>query len=72
MKLTTLTIIRGEDWEGIYDWQGRLLQEGHHIIWSNLLRENFGIGVSSKEADEEWLVERGGLPDNLHEVKTKP
>ena len=67
----TLTIIKGKDWEGVYDWQERLIGEGHTIDWPKLLQEFCGLIIVTSEVDEEWLEERGGLPGKLSEVKRK-
>lgn len=62
-----ITIARGNDWIGLYD-DGRLVTQGHNLILDNMLR-HFGHEVKSIDVDQEWLEDRGDLPDNLAEVK---
>lgn len=69
-----LVIVNGDDWEGLYI-NGVLVTEGHSIsnrelaeaIIERLPRLN--ISYECKEADIDWLHDRGSLPEKLEKVK---
>lgn len=40
MKLLSLTLVRVDDWEGVYNQYGKLVAEDHRINWADLLTTN--------------------------------
>jgi hypothetical protein len=67
-----LTIIRTEDWEGIY-FGNELIDEGHSIDFMHILEKHFGFKVDYKYIDAEKFENYFGAncPDTLEEVKMK-
>lgn len=68
---TTMTIIRGNDWEGIYI-DGKLTTEGHSHEVVEAIRLAIRRKVSEvvvKECDFDWLLDQGNLPTDLADVK---
>lgn len=65
-----LTIVSGEDWEGIY-YNNQLIDQGHSINWRNVL-EHFGYTIKSKSIDseEQWEILGWNLPNQLSEVES--
>jgi hypothetical protein len=66
-----IDLVRGDDWEGIY-LDGFLQLENHSLRLSDvleLLMDQQIDGFHQHTADEEWLEERGRLPENLSEVQ---
>lgn len=61
-----MTIVQGDDWEGLYV-DGKLVEETHQIDWR--ARWVKLMGAETVEADYEWLENRGTLPENLEDVK---
>lgn len=61
-----ITIIRGEDWVGLYK-DGNLLREDHSLAVSDVL-EALGVEHETRFADDGWLSERGWLPNKLSNV----
>jgi len=57
---------RADDWEGLYK-DGVLKEEGHRIPLHRLLDE-LGIEYNIRWVDDEWMEDRGNLPQNLSEV----
>jgi hypothetical protein len=62
-----VTIVSGDDWEGLYI-NGELIEESHHIGVDDVLGY-LGIPCDVIYPDQDWLVERGCLPVELSEVK---
>jgi len=62
-----LTIIKGDDWEGLYDSDGKLVAEGHRLTYSDLA-DALGIVITEKRANIEWLEDNGRLPKRLSDV----
>ena len=62
-----VTLVFGPDWEGLY-LDGFLVEENHGLRVAEVL-EHLGIVFDTKYADQEWIEERGRLPDTLGEVK---
>jgi hypothetical protein len=62
-----VTIVWGEDWEGLYI-DGELKAQGHLISAKDVL-DALGLELDEIEADGDWLGERGDLPQKLEEVK---
>lgn len=58
--------VDGDDWNGLYE-DGKLIWQGHSTHPQELL-ELVGIDVDFKEADGDWLCERGHLPEELEDV----
>jgi hypothetical protein len=54
------------DWEGLYK-NGVLLSEGHSIHIEDLF-ELLELDFEQLEAKEDWVEERGDLPEKLEEV----
>jgi len=65
----TITVVGNPsgDWEGVYV-DGILKFEGHSIQWWQMLKA-LGIEYTTFDADDEWLLDRGRLPEKLTEVK---
>lgn len=73
MKAHRLTLVRGDDWEGIY-LDGALKREGHSFSLNRAIYELGNVCVVLGEVvdvDEEWLIERGNLPARLADVKRR-
>jgi hypothetical protein len=68
VKLLSLTLVKGDDWEGVYDQYGHLVEEGHSIDWPRLLQKNACMVVGTKYADLDWLEGVGSFPYKLSEV----
>jgi hypothetical protein len=73
--------VYGDDWEGWY-FDGVLRVEAHRVgpvtVLQRLQRQFEDDGAArmldfrSVQADEDWLEERGSLPDALDDVVTEP
>lgn len=68
-KLPTdrFVLVDGDSWMGLYV-DGALAAEGHTISCSDLAAA-CGIPLVTVVCDDQWLVERGGFPPSLTEVK---
>jgi hypothetical protein len=65
MKLTRISL---DDWEGIYNEEGVLLDQGHRIQWSRVV-EKLGHSVEDHYIENDNLDEFGNhLPDRLSEI----
>ena len=70
-----ITLVRDEygDWAGLYV-NGSCVHQNHsldiHKVLGMLAKE-FGFVFKDVMADGEWLEERGHLPQNFKEVKSK-
>ncbi len=69
--MSTITLVRGDDWEGIYV-DGKLMTEGHSIeiseaIWIGINHK--ATKVETKFCDLGWLHDEGNLPQALADVK---
>ena len=62
-----LTIIKADDWEGLYDDSGSLLAEGHSLTYEDIA-DALGIVITEKRANQAWLEDIGRLPKRLSEV----
>jgi hypothetical protein len=62
-----VTRVWTDNWEGLYV-NGRLVAEGHSLDAREAL-EAVGWAVESRELDEEWITERGHLPDGIDRVR---
>lgn len=62
-----VTLVTASDWTGLY-LDGVLVAEGHSISEAQVA-EALGFTVAYATADEDWLNERGHLPQKLSEVK---
>jgi hypothetical protein len=64
-------LVSGDDWSGLYI-ENKLMMENHSLNVSRVLQllSDHGIIAGFKEitADEDWLEERGRLPEELNEV----
>jgi len=62
-----LTLVRGDDWEGLY-LDGKLIWQGH-TLESDVLLDLLQIENNTIWANLDWLHEQGGLPEELAEVR---
>ena len=62
-----ITLAKGEDWEGLY-LNGKLIEQNHKISCVDMLKL---LGQSVVYVDLDWLEEKGTLPENLSDVRTK-
>ena len=65
--------VDGEDWVGLYI-DGKLIYEGHDIhvtLLLDILNKRGIINCQNIECDSEWLVEHGGLSQNIDDVKER-
>lgn len=67
MKKNKITFVNGDDWEGLYI-NGKLIMENHCLDVFRVLNA-IGIDYNFLDADVEWLVNLGRLPENLTDVK---
>ena len=61
------TLVCADDWRGLYI-DGKLVEEGHSMPFDAICR-HLGIDGAYMYADDEWLAERGSLPENLEDVR---
>lgn len=69
--MSKLTIVRGDDWEGIYV-DGTLAMEGHSIDTPEAIElaiERKATSSEVKWCDMKWLNDEGNLPLSLSAVK---
>lgn len=64
-----ITFVQADDWEGLYI-NGVLVCEEHSICVEHLLSA-LKIPATTIQADYDWLVARGRLPEKLSDVKTE-
>lgn len=64
--MAKFSYVDGDDWNGLYK-DGKLIWQGHNITTYRLL-ELIGAEVDYKEADGDWLMDRGDLPVKLEDV----
>ncbi len=62
-----VTFVDGDDWEGLYI-DGKLVEEHHHVRLEDIFK-HLGIEATFIFPDQQWLEERGNLPENLEDVK---
>jgi hypothetical protein len=62
-----IAIVDGDDWKGLYI-DGKLVTENHQLSIYDIL-DAIGVKYKYVPVDEDWLYERGRLPDKLSEVK---
>jgi hypothetical protein len=62
-----LALVTGDDWEGLYV-NGQLAVEGHKVSVRDALCA-IGHYLDVREADNDWLDDRGCLPENWTSVK---
>jgi len=67
MKKDKLIFVGSDDWEGLYI-NGKLIMEDHHLDVFKILKA-IDIKYQYIEADDDWICERGTLPENIKEVK---
>ena len=66
-----VTLIRTEDWEGIY-FGNELIDEGHSIDWMYILKKlGYETNYTYINADEFEKLIGTSCPDTLDEVKLK-
>jgi hypothetical protein len=63
-----VTVIRGEDWVGIYRGT-KLVYQGHSAN-PEIVVEALGLTYASYTANEEWLDRSGRFPEDLENVVT--
>ncbi len=66
-KVTVVTIVDGDDWEGLYI-DGKLIEE-HHCVRTESVLQHLGIPCEMIYPDQNWLENRGNLPVRLEDVK---
>jgi hypothetical protein len=69
--MAKLTLVRGDDWEGIYIGDA-LKTEGHSIALTEAIAiaiEHKVTGITTVNADLDWLHSEGNLPSKLSDVK---
>jgi hypothetical protein len=66
-KISRFCIVQADDWEGLFI-DGKCVAQNHSFSPSEVL-ETFGIDCDYKFADQDWLGERGGFPNNLNDCK---
>lgn len=69
--MSKLTLVRGDDWEGIYI-DGKLVTEGHSHDTMEAIKLAIARGVTEAEtmwANDAWLQDEGSLPRALHDVR---
>lgn len=62
-----ITFVLGNDWIGMYI-DGKLKNEGHSLRTKDVV-EDLGLSCSTITANEEWLNDRGRLPEKLCDVR---
>ncbi len=67
MKCGKITIVYGDDWEGLY-LNGVLVTENHSLHVGEVL-EALEISCGYEETDREWMDERRCLPRLLDDCK---
>jgi hypothetical protein len=71
MTMADMTLVRGDDWEGIYI-DGKLMAEGHSIklaVGIAMAIEHRPRGITTVFCDLDWLHDEGNLPQALADVK---
>jgi hypothetical protein len=69
--MTTMTLVQGDDWSGLYI-DGKLKEQGHSFSTRTVAELVIAHKVSAfehKDADLDWLADRGDLPQKLEEVQ---
>ena len=61
-----ITLVRADDWRGLYI-DGKLVEEGHRVDTIDVLTR-LGIDAEQFWANDEWLCDRGRLPEDLKDV----
>lgn len=67
MKVMSVSVIRGEDWEGVYHY-GKLIAQGNQIDWVRLLKKNVITVNELLYVDDDWLKVQGILPEKQSDV----
>lgn len=62
-----ITFVSGDDWQGLY-LDGELIEEGHRVDVADVLC-HLGFACEQIYADNQWLAERGSLPENRNDIK---
>lgn len=63
-----IKLVYGCDWVGLYNEDGILVAENHNLDAEDALAA-LKIDHEILEVDEDWLDERGSMPDHFSEVK---
>lgn len=66
-KIEDIVLVNSDDWQGIYI-KGKLVYENHSISCQEFIK-HAGLECGYRTADEEFVAEQGGLPQDLEEVK---
>ena len=66
MKLKKIKLVRGDDWMGLYI-DKKLVYEGHDIS-EKMLLELCGIEFHSFEVNQEWMEDKGHLPEDFFSI----
>ncbi len=59
-----------DDWEGIYDLDGTLIEEEHILNFIRLFNEGW-LKIEEIEVEGDWLQEEGNLPFKYEEFLAK-
>lgn len=62
-----IAFVDGDDWQGLY-LDGKLVLENHSLYSIEVL-EALKIKFKYIEADGDWMMENGHLPEKLSQVK---
>jgi hypothetical protein len=63
-----ITIVKGDDWHGLYNDAGELVAEGHRLTYEDIA-DALGVVLIEKTPDQAWLEDNGNLPKRLADVK---
>ena len=69
MDAPKITLVRADDWEGVY-FDGELVHQHHSIDVEDIL-QLLDIKVDRVHPDQNWLDRRGSLPKRLRDVKRR-
>jgi hypothetical protein len=67
MNTSEYTLVDADDWVGLYR-DGKLVSQGHRFTIRDVF-ELLNIDLKVLYPDDEWIYERGDLPNALGEVK---
>ena len=69
MMVEKIALFWGDDWEGLYI-NGKLVYENHNVDAKVIMRElaKHGMDAAEAEVDDDWLMEKGRLPEDATDV----
>ena len=69
--MVTVTIVKGDDWKGVY-FDGALFAQGHSLDpVRDILKPLWGQRIGHSESrwvDSDWLECEGNLPERLSDI----